>query len=220
MNDFRHVIDHLASYNSDRVPSVPFLFPGELKVKGVKINCAGDQKMFNKPPFEEIELSTTHNIFEEHDTSDIADRIGLPIFTRRCHPHPNWANDRTMYNNQYATYLHLCCDPKAEFDLSRGILGWGWVSTDWMNIVGSTIVVRQDKKPLSPFHVEALCRYCFHDVGGYMAHSHGVYEPDEPMSKDLVLSIICRPTFSVCWSKIVDEKNEKGETVDVPSPYL
>ncbi|KAI0902921.1 hypothetical protein F4823DRAFT_629814 [Ustulina deusta] len=191
--------------------------------KGVRINCYGDQKLLNKPHFEEIEQSPMDIILTEHDTSDIAKRIGLPIFTKRCSPDPSWANlhDSKIYENMDATYLHLCCDPEAEFDPSLGILGWGWASARWQNRVGSIIVARQDQKPLSRWHLEALCRYCRYEIGLYMAHSHDVYYPDEPMSKDLVLSMICRPTFTICWAKMRDEKHEEGENIlGVPSPYL
>ncbi|KAI8944556.1 hypothetical protein F4801DRAFT_571314 [Xylaria longipes] len=228
MNDFRHIADYFVSYASDRVPSTPTVPPANVKkIKGVRINCLGDQKMFNKPQLEEIELSEMNTIFTEHDNSDIATRIGLPIFTQRCFPHPNWANiqdwelfgRRSPYNNQDATFLHLCCDPKAKDDLSRGVLGWGWASQQWQNYVGSVIVVRQDKKPLLPWHVEALCRYCRYQVRDYMAHSMGEYAPEKPMSKGLVLSMICRPTFSILWFNMLREKSEKSELSDVPSPY-
>jgi hypothetical protein len=75
--------------------------------------------MFNKPHFEVVEIPSTDPIFSKHDISDIAKRIGLPIFTGRCLPDPKWANDQdnkifehqSPFNNQDATFLHLCCDP-------------------------------------------------------------------------------------------------------------
>ncbi|KAI1355536.1 hypothetical protein F5Y01DRAFT_327231 [Xylaria sp. FL0043] len=227
MNDFRHIADHFVWYRSDRT-SVPTDLPATFGgIKGVKINCLGDQKLFNKPHFEEIKLLGINTRFADYDTSDIAKRIGLPIFTQRCFPHPNWANVRdpelfgteSPYNNQDATLLHLCCDPKAEFDLSQGVIGWGWASEPWQRDVGSVIVYRQDKKPLSPWHVEALCRYCRNDVRDWMAHTMGEYAPDEPMSKDLVLSMICRPTFSIAWYRMCNEKHKEGKNVDAPFPY-
>jgi hypothetical protein len=189
-------------------------------VKGVKINCIGDQKVFNKPHFEAVEVSLTDPIFSSYDTSDIAKRIGLPVFTRRCPPDPKWASNednktfehQSPFNNQDATFLHLCCDPKADLDSLTGTLGWGWASREWQNSVGSTIVVRQDKKPLSTLHVEALCRYCRYEIRPLLAHSMGEYVPEEPMRKDDVLTMICRPTFVVYWYKLLDESRTKGKT--------
>ncbi|KAI9743182.1 MAG: hypothetical protein M1835_002971, partial [Candelina submexicana] len=127
-----------------------------MKVMGVRINCLGDRKLLNKRSFEAVEVPFTDVISSEHDTSDIADRINFPIFTKRCPPDPRWAenqenaifNGGSPFNNQEATFLHLCCDPKSGFDLPRGQLGWGWASTQWQNSVGSVIVARQDQKPI------------------------------------------------------------------------
>ncbi len=225
MTDFRHVADYFLSYGYKPPPAVQQ--PAGLKIKGIRINCVGDRKTFNKPHFEAVEVSSTDSIFSKHDTSDIADRIGLPIFTRRCLPDPKWANDNdnkffdgeSGFNNQDATFLHTCCEPDAEFDPMLGIMGWGWASTQWQDSVGSVIVVRQDKKPLSTWHVEALCKYCRHDVRRLLAHSLGEYDPEEPMSKDAVLAMICRATFIIRWYKLLDEKHAEGDYMDVPYPY-
>ncbi|KAI3332796.1 hypothetical protein F4824DRAFT_491363 [Ustulina deusta] len=169
-NDFRHVADYLVSYHWGHTSNL--YQPTFARTKGVRINCYGDQKLLNKPHFEEIELSPMDIILTEHETSDIAKRIGLPIFTKRCSPDPSWANlhDSKIYENIDATYLHL---------------------------------------------------YCRYEIGLYMAHSHDVYYPDEPMSKDMVLSTICRPMFTIRWAKMRDEKHEGGGNIlGVPSPYL
>ena len=89
--------------------------------------------MLNKPPFEVVQVPLTDAIFSsssEYDTSDIAARIGLPFFTRRCPPDPKWAkakdnealNGESPFNNQDATFLHLCRDPNpsAEASSSHG----------------------------------------------------------------------------------------------------
>jgi len=194
---------------------------------GVRINCIGDQEMYSKAHFEGVEIPSTDPIFSKHDTSDIAERIEFPILTRRCPPNPKWVHDQdnkifkheSPFNNQDASFLHLCCDPEADFDLRTGIFGWGWVSKQWQNKVGSVIVVRQDKKPLSPLHLEALCKYCVDEIRPLLAHSIGEYAPEEPMEKDAVLAMICRPTFVICWYKLLDEKHKKGEDTSAPYPY-
>jgi len=85
--------------------------------------------------------------------------------------------------------------------------------------VGSVIVVREDKKPLFPLHVEALCKYCRYEIRPLLAHSIGEYAPEEPIEKDAGLAMICRPTFVICWYKLLDEKHKKGEDTSVPYPY-
>lgn len=216
MMDFRHASDYLLSYGY--IP--PKAQASVEKVKGVRINCLGDVKMLKRPRFEEIELPTTHSIFTKHDTSDIASGIGLPILTQRCPPDPQWANsDWTIfegsspYNNQDATFLHMCCDPEAKYDPTTGSLGWAWCPTPWQGGVGSTIVVRKDRKALLPIHMEALAGYCWNEVQPLMAHSIGRYII--AFKKDDVLKIICRRMFVIYWTKFCREKKD----YTTPSPY-
>jgi len=85
--------------------------------------------------------------------------------------------------------------------------------------VGSVIVVRQDKKPLFPLYLEALCKYCLYEIRPLLAHSIGEYEPEEPIKKDAVLAMICRPTFVIFKYKLLDAKHNKREYTSAPYPY-
>lgn len=224
MTDFRHVADYFLSYCYTPTPATQQTT--STNVLGVRVNCIGDREMFQKPHFEAVEVPFTDSIFSKHDTSDIAERIGLPIFTQRCSLDSRWArsqNNETFsgipFNNPDATFLHLCCDPKSDFESFTGVLGWGWASSQWQNNVGSALVVRQDKKPLSPLHVEALCKYCQYEIRPLLGHSIGECGPEEPMSKDAVLAMISRATFVIYWYKLMDEKHKKGEDTSAPYPY-
>ena len=215
MNDFRHIADYLT--NSGHKPEV---------IKGVRINCRGDQNILNKPHFETVEVPETDPVFlgNHHGVSDIASRIGLPIFTRRYQPDSRWKNSRgdaggSFMNNADATFLHLSCDPNDGLDQSARTLGWGWAPMEWQPPSGSVLVVRQDRKPLHPLHAEALCKYCRYEIRPLLAHSIGEYAPDEPLEKDAVLRMICRPTFSILWYKLLEEKHRNGEDADADFPY-
>jgi hypothetical protein len=217
MIDFRHVNDYFLSY----AYTPPEAQATVRRVKGVRINCLGDVKMLKRPRFEDIELPTTDVIFTKHDTSDIANRIGIPILTRRCAPDPKWADSkdpmfehRSPFENQSATFLHQCCDPNDRGDFSNGFLGWGWCPMQWQNDVGSVVVVRKDKRTLLPIHMEALAGYCQNEIGPLMGHSTGEYYPEEPIEKHHVLEIICRPMFVLYWSKFVEKQKDY-----TPSPY-
>jgi hypothetical protein len=97
MNNFRHITDYSLSYSYIPGPST------QQSVKGVKINCIGDQKTSNKPNFEAVEIPSTDPIFSTHR---------LPIFTRRCLPDLKWANHQdnkifehqSPFNNQDAAW--------------------------------------------------------------------------------------------------------------------
>lgn len=81
--------------------------------------------------------------------------------------------------------------------------------------MGSVIVVRKDKVPLLPLHMEALAKYCRNEVGPLMAHSTGLYDPEKPIKKEHVLHIICRPMFVIYWGRFMEEKKD----YTTPSPY-
>ncbi|KAI1204516.1 uncharacterized protein F4807DRAFT_447060 [Annulohypoxylon truncatum] len=232
LNDFRHVADLLISYSLDPVPVNRQLSQlrqksvGE-KIKGVRINCIGDQKMCGRPKFEAVEIAQPDPIFSYGDVSEIMKRVELPIITQHCRPDPKWANNENYkafegmspFNNQDATYLHLCCDPNADLKLQMGKLGWGFAPLKWQDGVGSVIVVRQDKKPLFPLHMEAMCKYCRYDASDLIRHSLGEYAPEKPMEKGDVLTMICRPAFVIFWYKLLDERRKKGEDSSAPYPY-
>ncbi|KAF3916368.1 hypothetical protein ABW21_db0206018 [Orbilia brochopaga] len=198
------------------------------KIQSVRINCSGDREIHNRPHYEAVEISLTDSIFpSSYETSDIAALIGIPLFTRRCPQDPAWKakKDRNVFRgplyNRDATFLHRCLDTDGELDLAaRSSVDWGMAPTRWQYNPGSIIVMRQDKKPLLPLHVEALCNYCFYEVWPLVAHSLGEYEPEEPMDKAAVMQMICRPTFVIYWSKFLDAKlMEEGVDDDVVSPY-
>ncbi|KAI0400890.1 hypothetical protein F4802DRAFT_469005 [Xylaria palmicola] len=88
MNDFRHITDCLLSNSSNlALPTPP---SSDLpSIKAVRINCLGDQVALSRPPFEQVEISVNHPIFTVHDTSDIAEWVGMAIYTRRCAPDPS-----------------------------------------------------------------------------------------------------------------------------------
>ncbi|KPM43037.1 hypothetical protein AK830_g3509 [Neonectria ditissima] len=228
MNDFRYIADHLISYG--RWPlgiEASWMASSQHVVKGVRINCLGDRRVFGKPHYEPVDVHSTDPIFNKywHDTSDIADRIGLPILTRRCPVNLRWARERKQrgvshdnpYDNQEATLLHLCCDPRADGFPSDP--AWPWAGPLWRSRVGSVIVVRRDMKPLAPIHVEALCTYSRDEVLPPMRRTMGHFAPGEYVTRNSVLQTICRQAFSICWYKLCSQKREEWNSVSEPFPY-
>lgn len=222
--DFRHAIDYFCSYSPSILPAE--LPSSALKIQGVRINCVGDREMIRRPAFEVVAISPTDRIFYEHDTSDIADRIGMPIFTRQIPPEPMWANDGHNFrfslgpfSNPDATFLHLCCDAKAEYDARAGILGWGWAGHKWQNSVGSVIVVRQDKEPLHPKHIEALAQFCRNEVASRFESAMEEGEGEvEAATKDSVLRFICEDTFMTSWVNFNKQRMVYGDREEVSPP--
>ena len=54
MNDFRHIADFFRTYNDNCARA--FLWPPATKIKGVKINCIGDQERFGRARFEAVSI--------------------------------------------------------------------------------------------------------------------------------------------------------------------
>ncbi|KAI0199956.1 hypothetical protein F4808DRAFT_471157 [Astrocystis sublimbata] len=221
MKDYRHVAEFFLSCDSRIAPQM--VWSMSPKVKAVRVNCEGSQRYLNKPQFEQIELSSNHYIFEYNSTSDIADRIGIPIFTYRCYPIPSPSDDYDWHDNLYAEYLHLSCDPESK--------GWG-TAIDHEEFDGtycSFIMVRQDKKPLSLCAAEALCKYCLFEVGPFLelsAEEDGHNDENNvkrsgALSKEAILSLICRQTFFLYYLKIAREKEDgtQQKVDNASNPY-
>lgn len=191
-------------------------------VKGVYINCDADQGEFKRPHFEAAVVIFSDPIFDNHETSDIAERIELPIMTR-CFIHglkmANEDADTTIQGNSAgspdATILHLSLDTRSE--------RWSSVPQHMRTKVGSVVVVRQDREPLLPLHAEALCRYCHDHVSPLLKRSMSGYGGRHPLNKEAVLSMICRATFEIFWHKFMEEKTKSAgpgiKELAVPGPY-
>ncbi|KAI1739861.1 hypothetical protein F4680DRAFT_466018 [Xylaria scruposa] len=203
MEDFQLIAKYFLSCGFNlSLPETPPIFPD---VKAVRINCVGD-KILNRPQFEQIELPANDPIFNIHDTSDILNRIGVPVFTQRCAPDPRWEEYLTSYANPHARFLHLHCNPEKE--------DWGMIARRWVEKPGSVIIVRQDKKPLSLFHAEALCKYCCDEVFGIIEKATRVRGDEDHITREFAASMICRPLFTIFRNKLIHEKLEKHEDVD------
>lgn len=221
LEDFRHIANYFLSYLYEPLPS------SELpKVKGVRINCLGDEKISKREHYEAVEIAMDDAVFIKHSKSHITARIGIPIMTRRCAPDPEWASQKEEtlpegepFENQDATFLHLSCNKEEEFNPKTGTMAFGYVPMSWLDPCGSVIVVRKDKKPLHPWHMEALARYCRYKIFPYMRHNHGEYSATHPMSKEAVLEKISRSGFIHCWETLVEQKRQAGELQEVLSPY-
>ncbi len=157
MQDYRDVVDYFISYGDESVQD------GELglrdmrgKVRGVKINCKGDQRTFGADEFSAVDVPKGHPVFYS-PVAPISNLVGVPLHTRKCPPDRLWRDnhDDDSYENVVATFLHLNTE-----DSNGGPLGWGWAPLEWQNEVGSVLVVRSDGQNVTTREVEILCRFC------------------------------------------------------------
>lgn len=106
-------------------------------VKGVRLNCTKDPGGFF-----EVDIPSTHAMF---DTSllEVPALIGIPMVIHRI---GTQSNHRPDLDCQIATCLNI------EYSNSLA-------PPQWQSHVGSCLVARKDKKPLSSQHLEAVWMY-------------------------------------------------------------
>lgn len=114
--------------------------------------------MDKKPQLEAVDVGSTDPIFSDGTHPDIAKLIALPLLTRQLPLGLTWTVDQDI-KNPSATFLQRCYDPKAKTDTANGNMGFGWAAVHWLDSVGSFLLVRKDKKPLLPLHMEAILKY-------------------------------------------------------------
>lgn len=195
--DFRDVVDFFCSYPNHNLSDMSLVKKPAANVRpteqfsGVRINCRSDQDIGARPKFEPIKLPINHPVFRA-PVSSISKRIELPIRISRCLPGETSLKNtnREEYNasNQAATFLQLVADPNSS--------QWGWAPFEWQSPAGSVIVVREDRKPILPQHIEALCHFCQYVLQPLFEDSMGSgMHPESPMKKSEVLQMMTRRRF-------------------------
>ena len=150
-HDYRDVVDYFISYGADRRQDYR-----TGKVRGVKINCKGDQIFCDATVFAAVDVPAAHPVFYE-PIAPISRLVGMPLHTRKCPPNNLWKDrhhdSQNPYENVPATFLHRNSDE------SSGNW-WGWAPMRWRDNVGSVLVVRSNGQDVTVQQVEALCHFC------------------------------------------------------------
>lgn len=204
MRDYRDVVDYFISYgvhgnvggrdkNNDRKGK---------KVRGVKINCKGDQMYCGAAGYAAVDVPVGHPVFSKA-IAPISEPIGMPLHTWRCPPDKAWKDNYSgSYTNIPATFLHQITDEDSG--------SWGWAPMEWQDGVGSVLVVREDGRDVSVQQVEALCHFCqfkmqplFENaLGGGLVH----------MSRAQVLGYLTPKGFRDYFAEMRARRMEEGES--------
>jgi hypothetical protein len=127
-------------------------------IVGVRVCCFCDTPI-GGARCETTSVPADSIIWTYQSTSDIAQRIGMPIIVygaTDCH-----VREEDTANNHEVSLLHFDSDlmnnpygqPSSEWD---GTLGW----PSWKNKFGCAIIVHKDMEPFPLEHFEALCSWC------------------------------------------------------------
>ena len=220
MRDYRDVVDYFISYGNPDYDSVGnedvrgrdnnHNGKGK-KVRGVKINCEGDQMCFGAAKFAAVDVPVGHPVFLE-PIAPISRLVGMPLHTWKCPPNRAWEDNDSSYTNVPATVLHRTTD-EGSGDL------WGWAPMKWKNEVGNVLVVRGDDRDVSVQQVEALCHFCEFKMQPLFENALGFGLVQ--MSRAEVIGCMTpegfREYFAEMRAKKMDEGEDGGwETADVP----
>jgi hypothetical protein len=150
-------------------------------VVGVRINCDGDVNIGGRPRYERTELPGYHQLFQQVAT-DVSEHIELPIVVQRIpgsvekwKERSNHPSARSPWVNTAGSYLNIGCKP----DKMADSWGWGFAPPEWQNLVGAVVVMRKDKKKLSPEHVDALVEYHQHHLMNFFEQEAESSSSDE-----------------------------------------
>lgn len=149
MLDFRHIVDCMCVQWYDNLMQVKKLIDG--KYQGVRINCVGDTYISGRQDYES--MSITDGFFTSHCPLDVpvSRLVAMPLLVNRMNEMLPWKGPRISGDGSvtYGINIH-----SKELNPGR-----------WAVVSGSLSVVREDRKPLHPAHIDALVDYCA-EVGG------------------------------------------------------
>ena len=135
-------------------------------IRGVNIASKEDQHFLGMVKFSRVDIPANHPIFNMKPTS-ISGYMKLPLLVSKHGNSPmEWLRqqDKLGFNplqNRTALFLNFEADPRSN--------KWGFTDLrEWDRDIGSVVVVRQDKKDITPQQVEALCHFCQHELRGPM----------------------------------------------------
>ncbi|KAF2460227.1 hypothetical protein BDY21DRAFT_334766 [Lineolata rhizophorae] len=170
---FRYLVEYLGAYDRGRRerdpdPDYPLPYPllglkEPYETYCVRINCMGEPANLGRIEFERNVVDSEHPMFDSAPIP-LSVAVDVPLVIWRL---PRYRRGIPL-NNKYATALMRGIDPDEEPDQGSRGRGWGMSPRQWREEVGDVIVARKDRMFLIPGHIEALCKYCHEEKGGYL----------------------------------------------------
>jgi len=165
LGDLRSAVDYFSFYGDESVEDLEACHDmTEPIVEGVRISCDADRRVSGAEEYIPSGVRPRHIIFFAGDRPRMPELIGIPILVYLIQPdRPQeveaWAagnGTEPSHANTAVTFLFLDANPWST--------SWGWAPFKWQEAFGTVIVVREDRKKITPRQVEALCYYCRHKM--------------------------------------------------------
>ena len=184
--------------------------------------------------FTQVEIPDNHPIFHHTDTlpTSVSKNMGLPLLVRKM---TNIAfKDQVKEAERLIGSKGLGYNPyknrRALFlNISTNTMSRSFMYADrkiWDTLIGRVLVVRQDQKDITPHQVEALSRYCKHNIMySIQILEEGIYDLDRvPKSierKKLIKEHMSRSEFDKFFFNLKAEKAAAGDEswANECSPY-
>jgi hypothetical protein len=114
-------------------------------IKCVRVLCRGETG--REGVFIDEELHPSHPVFETGTISPVSRMLGMPVRVHRLDPRPSLSIPRTAnLDNQHTTYIMI--EPVS-----------GFAPRAWQQGIGTVVVARDDRQPLSAQALEAMWNY-------------------------------------------------------------
>lgn len=198
MVDLRDAVDVLCSYPD---LNINITEPEETwEVQGVRVNCAGEMKIYGRGKFEEVRVANDNKVFDQ-PVPRISQLLGLPVRVIRCSKYKE--TEGYGRGNSEVTFLHMDANPKSST--------WGWAPMEWQEPAGNVLVVREDRKPLRQQHVEVLCRYCLDVLQPLFEESI-----ETGRLKHKVMEKMTKGAFGEYWKEYGGGRSAKWKAVESP----
>jgi hypothetical protein len=154
-SDLRVAVDFVSHRDRPAISLVSPHIPGN-KVQGVKINCHRDIDTDRVGQYMPVMVPIDHPVFVHAEGPRIPELLEIELFVWKYPPSKLWIemkdNEMNPYENDAVRYFYLHAD--------RQHANWGLAPFEWTHQVGSVVVVRADKRAITPRQIEGLCTYC------------------------------------------------------------
>ncbi|KAF2501108.1 hypothetical protein BU16DRAFT_522143 [Lophium mytilinum] len=206
MEDYRHVIDFFTTHGQDSGMQVLSLAkpPGRLECVAMEVDALRTAGRYFGPvgtEYTQLSVPAHHELFHQTIYSPLSAFLGLPLQVAR-YPFFGLFNEDDVFSP--IRDLMLFRDDQAAKDPRDSL---------------SAVVVREDRKPLAPLHLEALMEFIESKILPMMPE----FRRDNPgvkMSMEHLRGKVTPDDFKNFFHNLRAEKAQKDASLlEIPSPF-
>ncbi|KAH7386479.1 hypothetical protein BKA64DRAFT_646034 [Cadophora sp. MPI-SDFR-AT-0126] len=214
------------------VPAAPYNGnPGgsSQAVQAVLIASKSDEELYGKVKFQEVHIPVNHPVFNYAKPTDISVQMGIPLLvakTGNLKMKDMEKGDKIKINafqNRTALFLNI----EATLNGER----WGFADhLVWDREIGTVLVVRQDKRPITAQQVEAIAKFCRYELCPAMSDlSSSLCDMDDISDEEMrnakaefAETQMCKQAFEKFFSVLRQQKLDDGDGSweHARSPYI